>query len=311
MFADVIIKAIDEADIFLFMYSQRHSLITNYAKDWTIREIGYADDENKHIVFVNIDKAPLTKWFKLMFKYKQQVDAMSEEAFNQLLRDIQSWLPHQGNGVNIYKDVNNQNKILHIIFIIQNTFAISNLNNIHEACAKALKNVNILHSDVDLYVSVLEYTHEVHWMHSTPMKLEDFNWVKDDVSWGNCLGEALLTLNKFMDPKGLFDDSKYCFKKSFILLFSNGESSDDTFEAFQTLSQNRFYRLSERYAINLGENPHPELLAEFTGKKKRVFTLNDDSINAIASMIDRLLHIGLYSVSAYELDDAEDDTWSE
>lgn len=94
-FANVIIKAIDEAEIFLFMYSMQHAQITDYEKDWTIREIGYAEEEGKRIVFVNIDKTPLTKWFKLMFKYKQQIDATSDESFKYLLADLQKWLGKQ------------------------------------------------------------------------------------------------------------------------------------------------------------------------------------------------------------------------
>ena len=91
-FANVIIKAIDEAEIFLFMYSKKHSKIKDYEKDWTVREISYAQAEGKRIIFVNIDKTPLTKWFKFMFSSKQQVDATSSEAFNHLLIDICRWL---------------------------------------------------------------------------------------------------------------------------------------------------------------------------------------------------------------------------
>ena len=91
-FANVIIKAIDEADIFLFIYSKQHSKIKDYEKDWTVREINYAQTEGKRIVFVNIDKTPLTKWFKFMFSSKQQVDATSSEAFDHLLMDICRWL---------------------------------------------------------------------------------------------------------------------------------------------------------------------------------------------------------------------------
>lgn len=91
-FANVIIRAIDEADVFLFMYSKQHAKITDYEKDYTIREISYAQDEKKRIVFVNLDHTPLTKWFKFMFSSKQQVDATSEDAFNHLLQDINKWL---------------------------------------------------------------------------------------------------------------------------------------------------------------------------------------------------------------------------
>lgn len=91
-FVSVIIKAIDKAEIVLFMYSYEHSFITNYEKDWTIRELSYADTEEKRIVFVNIDGSPLTKWFKFMYSQKQQVDATSNESLIQLNKNLKCWL---------------------------------------------------------------------------------------------------------------------------------------------------------------------------------------------------------------------------
>ena len=91
-FVNVIIKAIDEADIFLFMYSKRHLKITDFENDWTIREINYAQKRNKRIIFLNLDDAPLSAWFELMFGLKQQVDVSSDVAMNKLYGDLLKWL---------------------------------------------------------------------------------------------------------------------------------------------------------------------------------------------------------------------------
>ena len=91
-FISVIIQAINEADIFLFMYSQRHAQITDFEKDWTIREINLAEKKGKRIVFVNIDKTPLTDYFELLFGFKQQIDATDKDSFNRLITDIRKWL---------------------------------------------------------------------------------------------------------------------------------------------------------------------------------------------------------------------------
>lgn len=91
-FGLVIANAIEKADIFLFMYSRAHSEIIDYENDWTIREINYAQAEKKRIVFVNIDGTPLTKWFKLIFGLKQQVDATSGTAVKKLIQDLKKWL---------------------------------------------------------------------------------------------------------------------------------------------------------------------------------------------------------------------------
>lgn len=91
-FANVIIKAINNAQIFLFMYSHFHAEIEDYDTDWTIREINFAQRKKKRIVFVNIDGSPLTDWFELMFGTKQQIDASSNTLMKRLCKDLKNWL---------------------------------------------------------------------------------------------------------------------------------------------------------------------------------------------------------------------------
>ena len=91
-FVNVIIKAINKADVFLFMYSHSHAEIEDYEKDWTVREISFAQKKNKRIVFVNIDNTPLTDWFEMMFGLQQQVNATSNSAMKRLYRDLKKWL---------------------------------------------------------------------------------------------------------------------------------------------------------------------------------------------------------------------------
>lgn len=91
-FINVIIKAINNAEIFLFMYSSAHKQIKDYENDWTIREISYAQKRKKRIVFINIDGSELTDWFEMMFGTRQHICASSEEAMNRLFYDIRNWL---------------------------------------------------------------------------------------------------------------------------------------------------------------------------------------------------------------------------
>ena len=91
-FANVIIRAINRADIFLFMYSSAHSKIVNFNKDWTVREINFAEKKDKRIVFVNIDGSSLSDLFELLFGTKQQVDGTDEEALQRLCNDMRKWL---------------------------------------------------------------------------------------------------------------------------------------------------------------------------------------------------------------------------
>ena len=91
-FANVIIRAINRADIFLFMYSATHSEIVDFENDWTVKEINFAHKKKKRIVFVNIDGSALSDWFELLFGTKQQVDGTDEEALQRLCNDMCKWL---------------------------------------------------------------------------------------------------------------------------------------------------------------------------------------------------------------------------
>lgn len=91
-FKNVIINAINECEIMLFMYSSSHSKITDYEKDWTIRELNFAALKHKRIVFINLDRSKLTDQLEFDFGSKQQVDGTSQESISHLIRDLRSWL---------------------------------------------------------------------------------------------------------------------------------------------------------------------------------------------------------------------------
>lgn len=91
-FASVIIKAIKEAEVFLFMYSSNHAIIDDYENDWTIKELNFAKAKKKRIVFVKLDSTELSDWFEFEFPQKQLVDINDDDCFNRLINDIKTWL---------------------------------------------------------------------------------------------------------------------------------------------------------------------------------------------------------------------------
>ncbi len=94
-FVNVIMKAIDEADIFLFMYSKKHAEIIDFENDWTVREINYAYVKRKRIIFLNIDGTHLSDWFIMMFGLKQQININYSFAMNKLYADLRKWFDHE------------------------------------------------------------------------------------------------------------------------------------------------------------------------------------------------------------------------
>lgn len=91
-FASVIIRAIKECEVFIFMYSRSHAAITDYENDWTIRELRFAHRQKKRIVFINLDGQELTEWFDFYYGDKQQVDANDNSRLEKLIEDLRHWL---------------------------------------------------------------------------------------------------------------------------------------------------------------------------------------------------------------------------
>lgn len=91
-FKNVIIRAINESEIVLFMYSKAHSKIMDFEKDWTVRELNFAAKKNKRIVFINLDGSPLTDTFEFDYGTKQQVDGQSAQSLSRLNIDLKRWL---------------------------------------------------------------------------------------------------------------------------------------------------------------------------------------------------------------------------
>ena len=90
-FASKICTAIDRAEVVLFMHSSAH-LNIDYDNDWTIRELDYAHSENKHVVLVKIDDAPLKNIFKLIYGTRNNIDSRNPDQWNILMRDLRKWL---------------------------------------------------------------------------------------------------------------------------------------------------------------------------------------------------------------------------
>ena len=86
-FIDVIIDAIEQADIFLFMYSKFSD-----GSEWTRKEVEYAKSENKKIVFVKIDKVPLSKYYRFQFGGHDIIDIFDRDQKRKLMFNLQNWV---------------------------------------------------------------------------------------------------------------------------------------------------------------------------------------------------------------------------
>ena len=86
-FEDVIMQAIDDCKIVLFMLSE-----SSLKSLWTKREVYYAEGEGKRIVPVLVDGDKLRGWFKFHFGNVDYIDVKSEEQKGKLVENLKSWI---------------------------------------------------------------------------------------------------------------------------------------------------------------------------------------------------------------------------
>ncbi|SDH26649.1 Sel1 repeat-containing protein [Prevotella communis] len=86
-FVDVIVKAIDNARVFLFMLSE-HSQKSRIARG----EITLAQKKNKHISIKNIDKCEMTDNFTVLYSQNNLCDYSEENQKKKLFHEIRKWL---------------------------------------------------------------------------------------------------------------------------------------------------------------------------------------------------------------------------
>ena len=91
-FTRVIIKAINECEVFLFMYSKVHEKIIDTERDYTVRELNFAHSRYKHIVFIELESCKLPDWFDFNFPQRQVTQANDSLAMDKLVKNIRNWL---------------------------------------------------------------------------------------------------------------------------------------------------------------------------------------------------------------------------
>lgn len=89
-FTHVICRAINEAEVVLYMHSKNSSGI-DFEDDWTIKELNYARLKKKRIVLVKLDGTPLSDEFSFIFGLNNFIQIGEKLQREKLFKDLSSW----------------------------------------------------------------------------------------------------------------------------------------------------------------------------------------------------------------------------
>ena len=189
-FSNVIINAINNCEVFLFMYSRSHENI-NPQNDWTVREIIFAEKKGKRIVFIDLDGYELPDWFIFRFPDKQIVSANDNRSLDKLTNDIRNWL-HLGTDITMKSEGKVFSPVIkrlvnNMVYVEGGTFIMGATT---EQRSDAYKNECPSHQVTlsSFYIGRYEVTQE-EWqtvMGNNPSYFKDSNCPVECVSWDDC-----------------------------------------------------------------------------------------------------------------------------
>ena len=302
-FKKVIISAINRHDTLLFMLTP-NSMNSTYA----MKELGFATQKGKRIVLVDLENTQLNDEFLFDYSDKDNIDWNVPLQHDKLINNLRAWFQADAGKKEmkkVYPAFFHESKkpAIHVLFLIDCSGSMfgDRMEAVNQACTDVFRNLDIINPDVDIKVNVLSFSSGVSWIYPTPVSIEDFTWLPLEAEGLTSFGEACAELDRKMNRNEFFNAVRG-INKSLLVFITDGEPTDEYETPLRNLQCNQFFQKANRFAIGLGEDFNEELLARFAGNKK-VFTLLDGDESKLESLLERIMHIGLYAASNAVWDD--------
>lgn len=190
-------------------------------------------------------------------------------------------------------------KVLPAIFLLDSSYSMNEtdkmtqinpigaLNSAIENLLPELENFNNNNKEVEVRIAVMTFNSEVKWIigESEPVTPEVARntWSAITADGLTCMGNAFTNLNQKLSIEHGFLPNNCQFVAPLIMLFSDGEPTDDVKGGLNELQENDWYRFSARIAIGYGTDCNYDVLKKFTRNSETVFRA--DSIPALEKFI--------------------------
>ncbi|MBQ8497026.1 MAG: hypothetical protein IJ489_06200 [Clostridia bacterium] len=137
-------------------------------------------------------------------------------------------------------------------------------------------------------VSVLCFDDTAHWegfMQEPALICPDFTLGQ----MSSCMGEAFAALDSKLSSEVLIRKGDCVgYKRAVFLLLSDGHSTDDATEPINRLRTNKWFVKGTRIGIAIGEEADTGALIQFTGARKNVLQLNEDTLGCLETVLENV-----------------------
>lgn len=173
------------------------------------------------------------------------------------------------------------NKILPIIYVLDASGSmegarIAAVNSAMHETVEVLKEVAAENSNAELKIGVLQFSSGAKWITEKGLIfIDDYYW-NDLIAGGlTDFGCALDELyNKLSREVFLSDEAGYF--KPVIIFMSDGEPTDDYRSALERVNRtNKWYKVSTKIAIGVGDDADTDVLKEIAGNSEAVIKVTD------------------------------------
>jgi uncharacterized protein YegL len=155
---------------------------------------------------------------------------------------------------------------------------IGTVNAAIEEVIPAIKDVSDENADALIKIAVLEFSSGARWITANgPIEADQFKWNDLKAEGVTDFGAACKALDEKLSTKGFMLEATGSFAPVLFLL-SDGEPTDDWKSSLAALKQNKWFNVSAKVAIAIGDDANKDVLKEFTDRSEAVL----ESHNAVS-----------------------------
>ena len=161
------------------------------------------------------------------------------------------------------------------------------VNSAIEEVLVKIKEMNDTSTDAIVEIAILTFDSQVQWLTPNgPVKPENYYFNYLSANGLTAMGEAFRSLESKLHQSSGFMQRAGGSYAPVIFLMSDGEPNDNWESNLALLKQNRWFNVSAKVALAVGDDANTHVLEQFTGTKEAVVRVSDGDVAAkLAKMI--------------------------
>lgn len=132
------------------------------------------------------------------------------------------------------------------------------------------------HVDSEIRIAVLKYSSGCEWVTKGFVGIGDFQWKNINTGGMTDFGAAIRELNSMLSRSTLFAGAvQYCVP--IIINITDGTPTDNWEKGFELIKQNKWFDVSKKICITIGDDADVAVLKKFCGTEERIIRVEDIS----------------------------------